>query len=70
MAKKISDMDPREIERIITHTLGSNIADFKLGGKLRKLAQVIQKLMSKSFEEGIEEGESFESGQKHKRIRS
>ena len=56
MAKKISDMDPREIERIITHTLGSNIADFKLGGKLRKLAQVIQKLMSKSFEEGIEEG--------------
>ena len=62
MAKKISDMDSREIERIITHTLGSNIADFKLGGKLRKLAQVIQKLMIKAFEEGIDEVETSNPG--------
>lgn len=49
-------MDNREIEKVITATLGSGIADFKLGGKLRKLAKVIKILMNKTWLEGLEHG--------------
>lgn len=56
MAKKITDMDYRDIEKVISVTLGSNITDFELGGNLRKLAMVISKLIDRAHQEGIEAG--------------
>lgn len=56
MAKKIIDMDYREIEKVISRALGGTIADFNLGGNLRKLSMVISQLIDKAHEEGIAQG--------------
>lgn len=59
MAKKIIDMDYREIEKVISLALGGTIADFNLGGNLRKLTKVISQLIDKAHDEGIEQGQKI-----------
>lgn len=46
MAKKITALDYRELEKIIRYTSDP-----------KKLARVVSELISKAFEEGIEQGE-------------
>ncbi len=51
MAKKISDLNDRELEKIVRSTSDP-----------KKLARLISGLLSKAYEEGIEQGEIGSQG--------
>lgn len=58
MAKKITDMSTSQLENIIARVTGDEM--FRGDGKIQKLTKVVQKLLDKAWEEGIEQGQRFE----------
>ena len=56
MAKSISDMSYRELERIITATIGKDILD---KSQLTKLGKVLAHVVVRANEEGFKHGQEM-----------